>query len=157
MPVSDLVSTLQLSIGPVILISGVGLLLLSMTNRLGRVIDRSRILADALPGQQTEGRHRIVAQLRILATRARIVRKAIALATVSVLCAALLIITLFVGTLLQLGVTSFLIALFVVGMLALIASLLFFLSDINLTLRALWLDMPPEVSEHTDPAAEVLP
>jgi len=42
-------------------------------------------------------------------------------------------------------------------MVALIASLLFFLSDINLTLRALWLDMPPEVSEHTDPAAEVQP
>jgi hypothetical protein len=30
------------AIGPVILISGVGLLLLTMTNRLGRAIDRAR-------------------------------------------------------------------------------------------------------------------
>ncbi|MEO6486667.1 MAG: DUF2721 domain-containing protein, partial [Thermoanaerobaculia bacterium] len=40
--------TLQLSIGPVILISGVGLILLSMTNGFGRVIDRSRLLAQDL-------------------------------------------------------------------------------------------------------------
>jgi hypothetical protein len=43
--VSQLIPVLQTAIGPVILISGVGLLLLTMTNRLGRVIDRSRILS----------------------------------------------------------------------------------------------------------------
>ena len=36
------------AIGPVILISGVGLLLLTMTNRLGRAIDRSRQLKQEL-------------------------------------------------------------------------------------------------------------
>ena len=41
----ELIPLLQTAIGPVILISGVGLLLLSMTNRFGRIIDRSRILA----------------------------------------------------------------------------------------------------------------
>jgi hypothetical protein len=40
----QLVPTLQLAVGPVILISGVGLLLLSFTNRLGRLIDRARLL-----------------------------------------------------------------------------------------------------------------
>ena len=38
--VAQLIPVLQTAIGPMILISGVGLLLLSMTNRLGRVIDR---------------------------------------------------------------------------------------------------------------------
>lgn len=147
MPLSDLVSTLQLSIGPVILISGVGLLLLSMTNRLGRVIDRSRILADGMAATVEADRPLVIAQLRILAARARIVRRAIALATFSVLLAALLIITLFAGVLLDLAITGVLIGLFVVCMLALIASLLFFLSDINLTLRALWLEIPPEAKE----------
>src|SRR4051812_29821403 len=46
MRLHDLVPTIQVAIGPVILISGVGLLLLSMTNRLGRVIDRARQLCD---------------------------------------------------------------------------------------------------------------
>lgn len=42
MSLADLIPTLQPAIGPVNLVSGVGLLLLSMTNRPGRVIDRSR-------------------------------------------------------------------------------------------------------------------
>ncbi|MBL8732337.1 MAG: DUF2721 domain-containing protein [Planctomycetes bacterium] len=41
---SDLLPVLQTAIGPVILISGIGLLLLNMTNRYGRIIDRSRDL-----------------------------------------------------------------------------------------------------------------
>ena len=45
---TELIPILQIAIGPVILISGVGLLLLSMTNRLGRAIDRARILRQEL-------------------------------------------------------------------------------------------------------------
>ena len=42
---TELVPILQLAIGPVILISGVGMLLLTFTNRFGRVVDRTRGLA----------------------------------------------------------------------------------------------------------------
>ena len=42
MPLTALIPILQVAIGPVILVSGVGLLLLSMTNRLGRIVDRRR-------------------------------------------------------------------------------------------------------------------
>jgi hypothetical protein len=45
---TEVISVLQTAIGPVILISGVRLLLLSMTNRLGRVIDRARVLSREL-------------------------------------------------------------------------------------------------------------
>ena len=41
----EIVPVLQVATGPVILISGIGLLLLTMTNRLGRTIDRARIFA----------------------------------------------------------------------------------------------------------------
>lgn len=37
---TELVPILQLAVGPVILISGVGLLLLTLTNRFGRMLDR---------------------------------------------------------------------------------------------------------------------
>ena len=53
----DLIPLLPTAIGPVILISGVGLLLLSMTNRFGRIIDRSRILAHEMrSGSARRGR-----------------------------------------------------------------------------------------------------
>ena len=47
--VNQLIPNLQVAIGPVIFISGVGLLLLTMTNRFARVIDRTRSLAATLP------------------------------------------------------------------------------------------------------------
>ena len=45
METSDLVYAFQASVSPVVLISGVGLLLLSMTNRLARAVDQSRNIA----------------------------------------------------------------------------------------------------------------
>jgi hypothetical protein len=143
MSLADLIPTLQLAIGPVILISGVGLLLLSMTNRLGRVIDRSRLLIRELRAGPEGERARILGELRILSRRATIVRAAIGLASLSVLLAALLVISLFLGALLRLGIAAAIVALFVLCMLSLIASLVAFLYDINLSLKALWLEMPP--------------
>jgi hypothetical protein len=92
MRLTDLVPILQMAIGPVILISGGGLLLLSMTNRLGRVIDRSRLLAESLRKAAQENQPRITAQLKVLARRARLVQLAIILATLSMLLAAVLVI-----------------------------------------------------------------
>lgn len=144
MSLTDLIPTLQLAIGPVILISGVGLILLSMTNRFGRVVDRSRILTDDLRRAPRGVRPRVLAQLRILARRARIVRAGIALAALSVLFAAILVISLFLGALLQLGMAAVIVAFFILCMLSLIASLVLFMSDVSLSLGALWLELPPE-------------
>ena len=152
MSLTDLIPTLQLAIGPVILISGVGLLLLSMTNRFGRVIDRSRILTEDLRRASAAHRGPILAQLMILSRRARIGRAAIALAAVSVLLAAILIITLFLGALLELGMAAAVVILFILCMLTLIASLLLFISDISLSLRAFWLEMPTETRDGRDRA-----
>src|SRR6185295_15849274 len=93
----DLVPILQIAIGPMILVSGLGLLLLSMTNRLGRVIDRSRQLSQELRSGAITERDVVRAQLDILSIRARLVRQAITLAIVSSLSAAVLVITLFVA------------------------------------------------------------
>jgi hypothetical protein len=143
MNLTDLIPTLQLSISPVILISGVGLILLSMTNRYGRVIDRFRILTGSLPGASDATRGCILAQLKILSQRARLVRAAIALAGFSVLLAALLIISIFLGALLQIPIAAVIVTLFMLCMLSLILSLVFFISDINVSLKALWLERPP--------------
>lgn len=145
MSLTDLIPTLQLAIGPVILISGVGLILLSMTNRFGRVIDRGRILTEDLRHAPRAVRPKIMAQLRILSRRARIVRAGIALAGVSVLLAAVLVIALFLGALLELDMAAIIVILFVVCMLSLIVSLLMFISDISLSLEAFWLEMPAGV------------
>jgi hypothetical protein len=136
-PVSELIPVLQTAIGPVILISGVGLLLLSMTNRLGRIVDRSRNLARDLREGAPDAKVRADAQVRILTLRASYVRRAIAFATLSVLFAALLIIVLFLTALLHLDDAALIATLFILCMASLIASLVGFLRDINLSLAAL--------------------
>ena len=95
MPLDELIPVLQTAIGPGILISGVGMLLLTITNRLGRTIDRSRALI-ALRSESSDSRRLAVElQLGILWKRARLLRRAITLATIAALLAALLIIVLF--------------------------------------------------------------
>jgi hypothetical protein len=143
MHIRELLPVLQLSIGPVIVISGVGLLLLSMTNRYGRVIDRSRILADLLRNSEGGRNERISAQLSILVRRARLLRLAITLSTVSVLLAACLIIGLFLFSIFSLEAAIVGVVLFIGCMGALIASLVVFLLDINASLAALELEVTP--------------
>src|SRR5882757_2894406 len=104
-PLRDLIPVLQVAVGPVILISGVGLLLLSLTNRFGRAVDRSRQLIRELRDSNEAGRPRLAAQVAILYRRARLIQVSIVLATVSVLLAAILIITLFLTALLKLEAT----------------------------------------------------
>jgi hypothetical protein len=139
--VEELIPVLQTAIGPVILISGIGLLLLTMTNRLGRVIDRARILSAELLAADRTARARISPQLDLLWSRAREIRLAISLAAVSALCAALLVIVLFVTALLSAGSAWLVAGLFTACMVSLIASLGVFLHDLNQSLAALKLEL----------------
>jgi hypothetical protein len=76
MPTVSVVQILTASIAPVIVISGVGLLLLSITNRYGRVIDRARLLARDLAESDPESarRRHLNDQLRFTNRRAHMLR-----------------------------------------------------------------------------------
>jgi hypothetical protein len=139
--VNELIPILQIAIGPVILVSGVGLLLLTMTNRLARVIDRARILSQERrqPGNSNEPR--LVGQLNILAHRAELLRRAITLGAISVLLAAVLVIVLFLAALLRLEDPWLISVLFICCMISLIGSLSAFILELNQSLIALKLEM----------------
>jgi hypothetical protein len=137
---TELIPVLQMAIGPVILISGVGLLLLSMTNRLGRVIDRARLLYRELRTEGKVDRDRSRAQLQVLNRRAVLMRQAIILASISALLAALLIISLFLVALLRLDAGWLILLLFIGCLASLIGSLVISIRDINQSLHALKLE-----------------
>ena len=139
--VAQLIPVLQTAIGPVILVSGVGLILLSMTNRLGRTIDRSRILSAKLPEASGESRIAIEKQLRILWKRARLIRIGIIFVCMSALLAAILVIALFFTEFYELEMAWLITSLFLASMACLIMSLVYFVRDINLSLAALRLEL----------------
>jgi hypothetical protein len=147
--IEQIIPELQDAIGPVILISGVGLLLLTMTNRLGRAIDRARQLKHELSTRTGVERTHALMQVSILYRRAKIIRVSIILAATSAALAALLIVTLFVTALLQ-SQQGWLIALIFVACIGcLLVSLAAFICDVNLSLQALKLELQevaPEVN-----------
>jgi hypothetical protein len=146
--IRELLPIVQTAIGPVILISGIGLLLLSMTNRFSRVIDRARNLLAVSERTTGAARDRALAQLEILWKQARLIRLAILFASVSVFFAACLIILIFITALFKLD-DAWLVSLVFAGcLLSLIASLAAFITDINRSLSALKLEL---FGHHPDP------
>lgn len=149
--VGDLAHLLQTSISPIALISGVGLLLLSMTNRLSRVIDRSRSLsADLRTSIDEASAARERAQLAVLARRARLLWTSIASVMVTVLCACTMVLLLTAMAFLQINLRGAVVSLFFVALLALLVSAIVFFADVLLSLRALrtelsdvWSPRPP--------------
>ena len=137
----QIIPELRDAIGPVILISGVGLLLLTMTNRLGRAIDRSRQLRQEFAHRTGAELEQTQAQVKILYRRARIIRGSIILAASSASLAAILIVVLFVGALFQIDFAWFVGLTFVACMLSLLWSMIAFIIDINLSLVALKLEL----------------
>jgi len=149
--ISQLIPILQTAIGPVILISGVGLILLTMTNRLGQTVNRIRNLNDNLIKANVTGRAKVIAQIHILMRRARLIRLAILLASTSVLVVSVLIIMLFVMALWQIEIAWLIALLFMISMACLICSLVVFTYDVNQSLTALTLELSDnQPQEHTE-------
>jgi len=139
-PIGELIPILQTAIGPMILISGVGLLLLSMTNRLTRVLDRVRSLCSVLRRADAEAGPSVRQQLAILEKRAGLLRWSIIWASLSALLAALLMLTLFVAALCCIHASWLAVAFFAGCMVSLVISLVAFTGDVNQSLVALKLE-----------------
>ena len=107
-----------------------------MTNRLSRVIERARNLLTLSETIHGPARQKTFAQIDILWEQARLIRMSILFGAVSVLCAALLIIALFITALFGLEDAWLISVIFICCMLSLIASLLSFIRDINQSLSA---------------------
>ena len=133
----DVAHSIQLAVAPVFLLSAVGVFLTVLTNRLGRIIDRARLLERSMadPAAPEEAH----AELRALAKRARMVQIAIASSTVCALLICLVIVTLFAGVALSRDLSRLIVIFFVVGLGAFIGALLVFLLEIRAAITALHL------------------
>lgn len=132
------VNFLKSSISPIVLISGVGLILLSLSNRLGRTTDRSREIVKELREKRSKkSKQRRVVQLNILYKRSRILRLAIVSISFSVLTSSLIIPVLLVMNLFFIDLKVVGIFLFMLSVLGMIASAIMLFIDVTLSLKAL--------------------
>ena len=149
--VAQLIRILSASIAPVIVISGVGLLLLSMTNRYSKVIDRTRELTRDLDATQEDARRKLlVEQVQIIYSRARFLRVAIILSSVSILFVVVTVLSLFAGQVLEVKVDYVSVPSFGLCLFALLGSLYYFIQDVSISLKALELEISPYLGSHVE-------
>ncbi len=126
---------IQLAIAPVFLLTGVGTNMLVLTNRLARIIDRSRELEDRL--EEPEGHTAVQEQaareeLQVLFRRARKINRAIFLSTTCALLICMVVAALFVTDALDLKLASVIAGMFVLAMVSLTGSFIYLLREILL-------------------------
>jgi len=137
MEIENLAQILQASIAPCVLISGLGLLLLSMTNRFSRPVDRMRFLVKEERQAAKEEKPAIQEQIRIFYKRGHLLRRAIGLISVSIFFVSTIMLMFFSSYLFAIPHFVFLIKFaYMMSMLCLIGGLIYFLLDIRIALKS---------------------
>jgi hypothetical protein len=134
-PPEDIITVahaIQQSVAPVFLLTGVGAILGVLSGRLGRLIDRSRVLheKDAEKDPEKQGSHKL--EMENVLRRVKWIHRAISFCTTCALFICIVISALFIGAELGKDPSSTVSTFFVVAMLSLIAGLLCFLREIAL-------------------------
>lgn len=142
----DFSYVLSSTLTPITLISGVGLLLMTMSARYAHTTDRVRQILKTLE-MTADPCGKLRASVYLLFKRATLLRKAILLVVLSAACSGLLVLTCTVeamfGTPLETLKQLFLLC--SVGLI--VFSTFYFSLEVNISLKALELTLPPNVEE----------
>jgi hypothetical protein len=128
--VSPVAHVIQLAVAPVFLLSGIGAMLAVMTSRLGRIIDRARVLEAKLEDATEDRVPSLEADLESLVRRANLIGPAITLCTATALLVCTVIAVLFLSAFLHFDASLTVALLFIAAMSAFFLGLLWFLREI---------------------------
>ena len=115
--------------------------MITLTNRMARIVDRTRVVAEAIPTVPPEERRHMESQLDIMWSRALLIRRAVTTNGLSMLVSCLLVVAIFAAALFGWRLQGVVLSLFGASILLLIASLIDFLRDIFVSLHALHLQV----------------
>jgi Protein of unknown function (DUF2721) len=135
--VVDIAHAIQLALAPVFLLSGIGVLLGVLTNRLARIVDRARKVEESLLQADGASSEESRGQLRVAARRARLINLSITLSTVAALLVALVVALIFASTFAPINLATSVAILFVLAMVALVGGLMSFLFEVRVATEAL--------------------
>ncbi|MEY4758960.1 MAG: hypothetical protein RLZZ268_458 [Cyanobacteriota bacterium] len=132
MPSHALAQAIQLSLAPVFLLASMGGLLMVLTNRLTRLIDRARVLQDQVRDSSQEMGRAGRMELQGQKQRMGLILKAIAFCTVTMLLVALVVAIVFISVVAQIDLALMVVPLFVLAMVCLMVAVLLFLREVQL-------------------------
>lgn len=126
----DITRAIQLAVAPVFLLTALATLISALNTRLGRIVDRRR----AVEGQDSSG-PQAQAELVLLQRRTHLIYRAILAAVAGGLLVCLVVVVAFIGALIAIDLARLVAILFILALLAFIASLGFFLQEIFLVVQ----------------------
>jgi hypothetical protein len=125
---------IQLAVAPVFLLAAIAGLLGVMSTRLGRIIDRARVIERRIPeARNDEQRTLLRGETTVLWRRIALINWGIRLCVTGALAVCLVIVSLFVGAFVAIKISALIAVLFVLAMILMIAGLLFLLREVNVS------------------------
>ena len=125
----QLAQIIQLSVAPVFLLAGIGAFLNVCAMRLSRMVDRARVIEPLARGSSGAERDRLIAELRALDKRMRLVSWGIFMSVLSALLVCAVIVLLFTANLLRAQFATVVALLFIASMVAIGAGFAIFLVE----------------------------
>jgi Protein of unknown function (DUF2721) len=135
--IASLAQVIQLAVAPVFLLAGVGTTLNVLATRIGRIIDRARIMEVELMNAPPALAEDIHARLRVLSKRATLINRAIALCVTCGLLVSLVVASLFISSSLKVDLSLPISVAFVVALLCLATALVYFLREVFIATASL--------------------
>ena len=132
-----LAHTIQLALAPAFLLNGIGIILGMLTGRLTRIVDRARVIEGEFTPRDHPDHDHQVKELRLLDRRMRIVNNAIFVATASAVVLCTVVAAMFIAELAGFGFARTLALMFALSLGLLIASLVLFLVEVRVAVRAI--------------------
>lgn len=130
---TDIARVIQLAVAPVFLLTALATLITALNNRLGRIVDRRRVVLERRPGSDAAAAGiDPQVELRLLSRRIRLIYLAILAAVTGALLVCLVVAGAFIGALLAVDIARVVAILFILAMFALIACLGTFLREVFL-------------------------
>lgn len=133
---TDITHAIQLSVAPAFLLVAMGTLITILTARLGRVVDRRRVVHDRLCALADESAIEQRQEMAQLIRRGNLIYFAILFAVFGALLVCLVVASTFLGALLAVGLAQLVAGLFVLAMLAMVTAWSLFLSEVYLAVWA---------------------
>lgn len=135
---TDLAQIIQIVVAPVFMLTGIAGFLNVMSGRLGRIVDRARIIERRIMMLKNPTYLEMSQkELKNLWRRVNLINRAIGLCVASALFVCGVVVCLFVGDLWQINFRNAVIALFTISLILLIFALLTFLKEVQLATRTL--------------------
>jgi hypothetical protein len=135
--IASIGQAIQLAVAPVFLLTGVGAALNVLATRMGRIIDRARVMEEQLAHAAPDVAQDLNNRLSVLSARATLINRALVAAVLSGILVSAVVAALFVSAVLKVDLAIPIAIAFVVALLSLATALIYFLREVFLATESL--------------------